>query len=66
MATSSISKSIRIKTNAQARKFAHALECSRVFKREPVIYSRTVSEMSREEMLKIFGDNNDRVQDSES
>ena len=58
MATESMLKSVVIKDKKTCQKFLHALEHSKETKVEPVIMQRTVSDMTREQIQKIFGAKN--------
>lgn len=63
MATSSIFKSVNIRTTKQCGKLIRALETSakRTVQKRRVTFSRPCSVMTKKEMQEIFG-TNDRVQ----
>ena len=65
MATSSIYKSVNIRTSKKCASLVRALESAsnRAVKPSSASYHRSCSDMTREEMRKIFGDNDDGVQD---
>lgn len=56
LATKSFLKNVSIRDTKQAQSFIRALEHSSTCIQKPVRYSKTVSEMSREQMQKVFGD----------
>ena len=56
MATKSFLKNISLRGQQQSKEFIRALEKSKATKEKEVEFSRPVSDMSREEVQKIFGD----------
>lgn len=58
MATESMLKSVVIKDRRTCIKFLKALECSKAAKTKPVVMQRRVSDMTREQVQKIFGAKN--------
>ncbi len=61
MATSSIFKEIKPKNKRSIVRLVSALERSRVSAASDVRMSRPVSDMSKDEIRKVFGKDNDRV-----
>lgn len=61
MATSSIYKDINAKDKISIRKLVNALEKSSVSKPNDVVMSRPVSDMSREEIRKLFGGSDEGI-----
>lgn len=61
MATSSIFREIRLKDKRQLNKLVRALEHSRASQSVPVQMSRPYSDMSKEQMQKLFGEKDDRI-----
>ena len=61
MATKSITKNVVIRERSQCTALLRALEGSASTKSHKVVYQRPHSEMSAEDMKKIFGGSNDRV-----
>lgn len=59
MATKSILKNIHIKSQKSSKALIRALENAKGKGYKPVEYSRSVSEASREDIRKIFGDKNE-------
>lgn len=56
VATKSFLKSVNLHGKKQCEGFIKALESSQSAPRKNVVYSKTVSDMSREQIQKIFGD----------
>ena len=61
MATKSVLKTILIKDRRTASALVAALENASGKKSKDVVISRTCSELGRDEIKKMFGDNNDGV-----
>ena len=55
MATKSFLKTINLRSTKQCQAFIKALETSQAHKEKPVVYSKTVSEMDKEQIRKVFG-----------
>lgn len=55
MATSSFLKNVTLRGAKQCQAFIKALEKSKSCKENPVMYSKTVSDMDKEQIQKIFG-----------
>lgn len=66
MATSSIFTEVKLKDKRRLQKLVCALERSHASKAVDVQMSRPCSEMSKEQMIKLFGDNDGRIQDSKT
>lgn len=64
MATSSILTSVHPKDKPSIRKLVKALEYSKESPAQEVQMSRSVSEFTADQIKKIFGDNDDGIQDS--
>lgn len=56
MATKSILKDVTIRNVRDAKNFIRAMENASGKKSQTVLYSKTYSEASREDIKKIFGD----------
>lgn len=65
MATSSIFKTVNPKDKTAIRKLVSALENSQSSKACEVQMSRPVSDFTQEQIVSIFGDKNDRLQNRE-
>ena len=61
MATKSFLKDISLRGQQQSKEFIRALEKSKATKEKEVIFSRPVSDMSREEARAIFGTKEQKV-----
>lgn len=61
MATKSILKTIHIKSRDSARALANALEYAKNKTEKTVIFSKSYSEASRDEIKAMFGAENDRI-----
>lgn len=61
MATSSIYKDINAKDKASIMKLVKALEKSSASKPHDVVMSRPVSDMSKEEIRKLFGGSDEGI-----
>lgn len=61
MATSSIFNEVKAKDKRSISKLVNALERSSASKHEPVVMSRSVNTMSKEEIQKLFGGDNEGV-----
>lgn len=63
MATSSIFTEVKLKDKRRLHKLVRALEHSESSRTPEIQLSRPCSDMSKEQMLKLFGDNDGRIQD---
>lgn len=61
MATSSIFQEVRIKDKSRLHRLLHALERSQNAPAKPVVMSRPVHIMTKDEMRRAFGEPHDRV-----
>ena len=61
VATQSIFKSVHIRDRAAGKRLVRALESSRKQKREPIVFQRSYSDMTTDEMQKVFGKRDDRL-----
>ena len=61
MATSSIFTEVKAKDKRRISKLLRALERSSASKPEPVVMSRSVSTMSKEEIQKLFGGSDEGI-----
>ena len=66
MATSSIFTEVKLKDKTRLRKLVNALERSQSSNSPQVNMSRHCSDMTPEQMKKIFGENDGRIQDCET
>lgn len=63
VATSSIFNTVHTKDKASIRRLVNALERSQASKAQDVQMSRSVSDFTEDQIKKIFGDENDGIQD---
>nr|DAT64077.1 MAG TPA: hypothetical protein [Caudoviricetes sp.] len=61
MATSSIYREVNVKDKGHVRKLVNALERSRASKAQEVKMSRKVNVLTKEQMEKMFGGNDERL-----
>lgn len=66
MATSSIFTEVRLKDRRKLLKLVRALERSKSSVEPDVHMSRPYSDMSKEQMQKLFGDHDGRIQSSKT
>lgn len=64
MATKSVLKSVQIKNRRSALGLVRALENAHGKRSQEVVHNRTFSDATREEIRKMFGEKNDRIQGS--